>query len=179
MDALKGLEKSLGDVFKGFPPLPKSAKEGLVTAWPWLALIFGLLQLAVAWGLYNLTKVVNAYGDFANQLSRAYGGGEVYSSTDKTIIYVGIAILAVEAVIFLMAFPKLQQKAKAGWNLLFLGSLINVAYAVVTIFIDGRGIGSFIGSLVGSAIGFYLLFQVHEYYGGHKKVDGAPRAPAA
>ncbi len=168
MAALQSAEQKLGDVFKGFPPLSKSVKESLANAWPWIALVFGVLQLLAAYWLWDLTRRVTVLNDFANSFARANGSPEVgLNSADKTLIYMGIAILAVDAVILLMAFPHLKTRARRGWDLLFLGSVINVVYSVVTLFIDGRGFGSFLFGLLGSAVGFYLLFQVRELYKGN------------
>lgn len=165
MIATKQLETKIGDLFKGAPPLPENAKKSLVNAWPWIALIFGVLQLLAAWGLWGLTRYVDRLNDVTNTLSMYYTGRAAgMSSLDKTIIYLALIVLVVDAVILLMAYPELKKKSKAGWDLLFLGSLINLAYAVVSIFIDDRGFGSFIFSLLGSAIGFYLLFQVKDHY---------------
>lgn len=166
MSSIKKIEDKMAASFKDLPHLPESSRKGLADIWPWLALIGGILQLVVAFGLWQLTRVVGAYTDLANSLA-AYTGQTVgLTSTDKMVIYLGIVILLADAVILLMAFPKLQQRLRAGWDLLFLAALVNLAYAVVTIFIDGRGLGSFIMSLVGSAIGFYLLFEVREKFGG-------------
>jgi hypothetical protein len=70
-------------------------------------------------------------------------------------------------VILLMAYPHLVKRARRGWDLLFLGSLLNVVYSLVSVFIDGRGFSNFLLSLVGSAIGFYLLFQIKDRYKTH------------
>ena len=169
MAVLQNTEQKLGDLFKGLPPLSKSAKESLANAWPWIALVFGVLQLLAAYWLWKLARLTTVLNDFANSLSVAYGGESVgLSSMDKTIIYLGVAILVVDAVILLMAFPHLQKRSRRGWDLLFLGSVLNVVYSVVTLFISGRGVGSFLMGLLGSAVGFYLLFQVRELYKGSR-----------
>lgn len=161
MEAVKKLESSLEKVFKDLPHLPESTRSGLASIWPWLALIGGVLQLFAAMALYRLADYASGLYDLANSLSVYYGVQNVGpTSFDKTIIYLGVAVLAVEAVILLMAFPKLQKRQKAGWNLLFLGALINVVYSVLQIFTYNRGMGSFVMSLIGSALGFYLLFEV-------------------
>lgn len=165
MGVLVSAEKSLEGLFKGAPALPKNAKDWLVKAWPWLALIFGILQLVAAWSLWNLARTANSIIDTANRISLYYTGETTgYGSGDKFFIYLGIIVLLVDAVILIMAYPHLVKKARKGWELLFLGSLINVAYSVVTIFIDGRGFSGFVFSLIGSAIGFYLLFQIRDRY---------------
>jgi hypothetical protein len=152
-------------LFKGAPKLSDKAKDTLASWWPWIALVFGVIQLLAAWALWRLASVTNALTDYANQVSRALTGKSAgISSYDKTMIYIGVILIAVDAVILLMAFPKLQKRLKAGWDLLFLGALVNLAYAVFSIFINGRGFGSFIGSLIGSAIGFWLLYQVKDRF---------------
>ncbi len=167
MGAIKQLEDSLAKIFKDLPALPESSKEGLAKIWPWLALVGGIVQLLAAWALWHLAHWTSALYDYANEVSKLYGGrGLGPTGMEKNIIYLGIIMLVVDAVILLMAFPKLQKRLRGGWDLLFLGSLINLAYGVVQIFTYQRGIGSFIGSLVGSAIGFYLLFQVREKFSG-------------
>jgi len=173
MSAVTKLEKQIGGLFKGAPALPENGKEGLVKAWPWIALIFGVLQLLAAWGLWELTRRSERLID---TLSMYYTNGSYgLSSFDKTMVYVGIVVLLVDAVILLMAYPELKKRAKRGWDLLFLGALLNLGYSIVTLFIDDRGVGSFIFSLLTSAIGFYLLFQVREKY----KSAGGAKKPAA
>lgn len=161
MELVKKAEAALEGAYKSAPKLPENTKESLVKLWPWLALIFGVLQVWAAWGLWDLTRRVdNVVSYLGNYLGGSYG----YSGKDKFFIYLGIITLLVDGVILLMAYPKLVKRQKSGWNLIFLGSLLNVAYSVVNLFITGRGFGTFLGSLIGSAIGFYLVFQVKDKY---------------
>lgn len=177
MAVLQTFEDKLVTIFKDVPPLPESAKELLVKVWPWLALIGGILQLLAALALYKLATVADNIIDYSNSLSTAYGGVAVGpAGFDKTIIYLGVLLLAVNAVILLVAFPKLQKRAKSGWDLLFLAALLNLLYGVVQIFTYGRGIGSFIWSLITTALVFYLLFQIREKYNG-KKVQSRTAPP--
>lgn len=164
MTVVKQLEKTIEGVFKSAPPLPANAKTSLVTAWPWIALIFGILQLLAAFGLWGIVttaeRVVNTYASI-------YSGQTLLSGFDKLVIYLGIAVLVLDAVILLKAYPELKKQTRKGWDLLFLGSLVNLAYALVSLFINQRGVGSFLFSLLGSAVGFYLLFQVRDRYKSH------------
>ena len=159
MEAVKNIDKNLEKSFKDLPHLPESTREGLAKIWPWLALIGGILQLLAGLALYRLANYANNLNDLVNSLyvTTAKVGP---SSFDKTVIYVGVAVLVVEAILLLMAFPKLQKRERAGWNLLFLGALINVVYSVLQIFTYDRGFGSFVGGLIGSAVGFYLLYEI-------------------
>lgn len=177
MEVVKKAEKQLEGLFKGMPQLSDSARETLADFWPWLALIGGLLQLWTAWVLYALTKVATSYLDAINSLSLTYTGQNVGpTGFDKTLIYIGLLTLVVDAVLLLMAFPHLQKRARRGWDLLFLAALINLVFAVLQLFTYGRGVGSFIGSLIGSFIGFYFLFQVRSKFGG--KSSSAPKTSA-
>lgn len=161
MSVVKQLEANLEGLFKNAPPLPTNTKKSLVNAWPWIALVFGVLQLLVALGLWGIVTTAERV---ANTYTSIYSGHALLSGTDKLVIYLALLILVVDAVILLKAYPELKKQARKGWDLLFLGSLLNVAYAVVSLFINQRGLGSFLFSLIGSAIGFYLLFQVKSSY---------------
>lgn len=167
MELLHRIEKSLEEPFKSLPPLPKEAKEGLAKVWPWLALIAGVLQLLAAWWLYDWAKSFDDVAEWANRWSEALGGPSVANGGMSFWVWVGVFVLVVDAIILLLAFPRLQKKQKSGWDLLFLAGLLNLLYGIVSLFIDGRGgLGSLLWALIGSAIGFYLLFQVREYFGG-------------
>lgn len=162
---MRELENKLAELYKGAPALPKKAKDVIVEYLPYVVLVLGVLQIVAAFALWRLADAAERFSDFANSLSAYYGGPAVgLSAFDKTVIYVGVVLLAVEAVLMLMAFSPLQKRARRGWDLLFLVSLLQIAYAVVLIFVDGRGVGSFIMSLIGAAIGFYFLFQIRDYY---------------
>lgn len=172
MTAIQSLEKKLADVFKGAPKLSDNVKETLVRVWPYIALVAGLVQLIVALSLYNVTRVVVGPAlDYVNQIFVSTSG-RVLGPTgfDKTLIYLAILTLLVDAVIMLMAYPKLQQRSKKGWDLLFLAAVINVGYAVLALFLYSGGVFNFIGSLIGSAVGFYLLYQVREKYSGGPRI---------
>lgn len=168
MDSVKKLENKLGELFKDAPALPENVKEFLVKAWPVIALVFGVLQLLAAIGLWSLARSVERLDNMVNFYTYQTG----LSTTDRLAIYLGIAILIVDAVILLTAYPHLKKRAARGWDLLFLGSLINVAYSLVSLFINDRGVGSFFFSAIGSIIGFYLLYQVRPFY--KAKVEKKP-----
>lgn len=165
MAVLDKAEASLATIFKDLPQLPDSTKEGLAKVWPWLALVGGVIQLFAAlalWRLASWADRINEAGDALSAYYTSYAVGP--SGLDKTIIYLGAVLLLVEAVLLLMAFSKLQKRQQAGWRLLFVVALLNLAYAVLQIFTFQRGFGSFIFSLIGSGIVFYLLFQIREKF---------------
>ncbi len=161
MSLVTKIDEQLEPVFKKAPPLSESARKSLADFWPWLALIFGVLQLFAAYKLWHLTRIAVTLGSY---LGNIYSGHALISNSDKTIIYLGVIVLAVEGAILLMAYPKLKAKQRSGWDLVFLGALLNVAYSVLSIFTYGRGFMSFVFSLIGSAIGFWLLYQVKSQF---------------
>jgi len=161
MKLVAKIESALSDLFKAAPPLSAKAKEGLAKVWPWLALLAGIFQVLAAWGLWQLARDTDKVVSYINQ---AFGTNAGYGTTDKMVIYVSVATLLASGVLMLMAFPKLKKRQKKGWDLLFLGALLNALYSVFTLFIDARGLSSFIFSLLGTAFGFYLLFQVKEKF---------------
>ncbi len=167
MALLKQAEDSMAGAFKSAPKLSDSSRESLVNIWPWLALIGGILQALGAYWLFSWARTANSFVDYANNLSRAFGGEEVVSSRWSFWVWVALAVLVVEAVLLLMAYPKLKRREKGGWDLLFLTGLINVVYAVVSLLIDGRGgFGSLVFNLIISAVIFWLLFETRSKYKG-------------
>ncbi len=165
MELVHKAEKALEGIFKAVPPLPKDAKKGLASILPWVALIGGVLQLWGAWQLYRWADSWSKVADWANAWARSLG---VDSGTSGVTfwVWISVAVAALTAVLLLAAFPKLQKNLKGGWDLMFLAGLVNLLYGISTLFIEHRGVGNLIGSLIGSAIGFYLLYQVREYFGG-------------
>ena len=167
MSALKSLETSLNDVFvKSAPPLPPNAKKVIVQYLPYINLVLGILTLLLAYGLYSAAHTIDRAVDTLNSISVAYGGTAVNTNHLTTVVWLAIAVLAVEAVLYIAAFSGTKARKKSGWDLLFYALLINVVYGIVAVFTDYGGAGRLVGSLVGSAIGFYFLFQIRASYSG-------------
>jgi hypothetical protein len=160
---MQQLEKPLADAFKGLPPLPENVRKGLASAMPWLVLAGGVLSLLGAYYLYQAVTWVNQW---AAQVNSLYAGA--YSTPVAGIgvmAWVGLVILAAQAVLFFMAYPALRAYKKRGWDLVFWAALISVVYGVVANLLSGyANIGQLLFSLLGSAVGMYLLFQIRQYY---------------
>ena len=165
---VKPVEEALLPLFKGLPSLPEGGRKVLVKIWPILALVFGILQLLAAWSLWNIGHTANELVNYANQLSIATGGGAVTPELG-VFYYLGLAVVIVDAIILLLAVAPLSAHQKKGWDLLFLGAELNLLYGLVILFDSYYGgFGNLLSTLIGSAIGFYLLFQVRDYYTGAK-----------
>lgn len=178
MSMLISLENGLAGLYKGAPKLGNDSKKSLVRVWPWLALIFGILQILAALSLWQLGHELNKVVNYTNSLSQAYGIDTVNSVAHLNIFYwLSFIVLLLDAVILLMAYSGLKSRAKRGWNLLFYSALLNGVYGVVSAFNDYGGFGSFIMQLVVSAIVLYFLFQTRDQYTSHKLPT--PRSTAA
>ena len=175
MAMLTDLENSLEKVFvKSAPKLPEKGKEMLVSWLPWINLVLGILTLWSVYWLWQWANTANNLADFANELSRVYGSGDVVSRDLTAMVWVGLGVLAVEAVLFIMAFQATRARAKRGWDLMFYALLVNLVYGVLVIFTDYGGVGSFIGYLIGSVIGLWLLFQIRSKYLGKHSAPAEP-----
>ncbi len=164
MGMLSDLENGLAGVYKGTPKLGNDAKKSLVKVWPWLALVFGILQLLAAWSLWHWGHTVNQFVDYANSLSQAYGINTGTTADLNVFYWLSLIVLALDAVILLMAFSGLKKRAKRGWNLLFYSALLNGVYGIVSAFNNYGGFGSLVMQLVVSAIVLYFLFQTRDQY---------------
>jgi hypothetical protein len=165
MSALQSLENNLEDVFvKKAPALPEGGKKAIVEWIPWVGLILGLLSLWAAYALWNWAHLANNLADYANSISAVYGGPVVDTDRMSVVLWLGLAVMVVQALIYIIAFPALRERKKSGWDLLFYGLIVNVVYGIVTLFSSYGGFGNFLGSLIGSAIGLYFLFQIRGLY---------------
>ncbi len=169
MRALQSLEKSLDDLFvKQGPELPSNAKKALVQYLPWINLILGVLTLYSVYVIWHWAHLANNLINYANSISAAYGGPQVATNRLTFGIWLGLIVLATEALLYIAAFPGTRDRKKSGWNLLFYALLVNVLYGVVIMFTSYGGVGSLIWTLIGSAIGLYFLFQIRASYSGAK-----------
>lgn len=167
------LEVKLNDLFvKSAPELPKGGKDFLVQYVPYLSLIGGIFSLWAAYNLWNWASKASQVADVVNQWGAAFGVEPVSTSRWTAALWISLAILAVTAVIYILAYAPLKARKKTGWNLLFYALLLNLAGGVVGVFADsygyGGGFGGLVGSLIGFAIGGWLLFQIRESYLGKK-----------
>lgn len=167
-EQLSGLENKLDELLVKKAPfqLPKNFKEWIATYSPWIGLVFGVIGLFAALGLWNFAHQTNDYVNTLNKLSEVYGTGQ---KVEKLNIWFYGALLSLvfQSAISIIAFPGLRERSKAkGWNLLFISALVSLVYGVFNaVYYDN--LSSIIGTLIGSLIGLYVLFQIRELYNGH------------
>lgn len=164
---LSELEKALAPLYKGLPKMPKNGVDGLTKAWPYIALIFGVLQLLAAWSLWHLGHAVS---NLINATNQFYGTNIILHQSLGFFYWLSLAVLALDGVILLLAYTGLKARTKAGWNMLFLATLVNGVYGVLAAFDSGYGgLGRFLFAIVSTAIVLYFVFQVRSHYAPAKK----------
>jgi len=162
MDVLGKLENWLAVVYKGSPKLSSSSKKSIIQIWPWVALIFGLIQLSAVFALWHAG---HSGALTSNHLaSNYYSSGSVIAVRLNIFYWFSLVVLLVDAAILLMAFPKLRKKAKEGWKLLFYGSILNLFYGVFSAFNNYGHLASLATQILVSGVVFYFLFQIRDQY---------------
>jgi len=120
------------------PALPKNIKSILVAIIPWFTLIGVILSIPLLLAALGLSAFVLP---FAN------------TSMHENIF--SLLLLLVTVVLEAMAIPGLMKKQRQGWLWLFYADLVGVVSTLLTLSVGG---------IIGTIIGFYILFQVREYY---------------
>lgn len=158
------LESSLDGFFVkkvGFK-LPDSGKKVLISAFPWLALIGGVLALLGAWSLFSLATLAQNLTDPTFNAGLGFSSFYQYTSV---LLWVNFVVLLVEGAMLIGAYWPLRSKKILGWRLVYWVALINLIYTVVYIFIN-PSFFSTVFSLLATVIGLFLLFQVRGFYLG-------------
>lgn len=174
MESFKGLETKLNDVFVKDAPfqLPAKAKEWIVQYLPYINLVLGVVSLWAAYGLYRWATVADKFIDYTNSLSRAVGVPVETVERLTVGVWLGIIVLAIEGLLYVLAFAPTRDRKKSGWDLLFLALLVNVVYGVVMVFTDYGGVTALLSTLLSTIVGLYFLFQIRPAYlhktGTHK-----------
>lgn len=159
------LEKTLDEYFVKKAPfqIPENGRKVLVAWVPWISLIFGIIGLLAAYGLWQSGHRVNELVDYVNSLSAAYGGETV--SNLSIAYYLAVVALVVQSALMIIAFPGLKAKSKAkGWSILLFATLLNFGYGLFVAFTNYGSLSNLIGSIIGVVIGLYLLAQIRSYY---------------
>ena len=131
------------DWFLKLPALPKNGKDAIVRITPWIALIFGVIGVAV--GLAGL-GVLTFLSPFV------FLGGGLNSAAGSLLS----AVLALaSSILLLAAFPGTKAHKMQGWTMLFWSEVISLVAGVVAFSLSG---------VIFSFIAFYLLYQIKAYY---------------
>ena len=168
MGPLQSLENKLVPAFTKNAPvqLPENVKKFVVKYLPIVNLVLGILSLLATLSLWSWANTTTRIIDNVNTISAIYGGKEVVPNRLSLLVWLSLIVLAVEAVLYIAAYPGTKAKKKSGWNLLFYAALLNLAYGIVNAFTDYGTVMSLVGTLIGTVIGLFFLFQIRSYYTG-------------
>lgn len=133
----------IGGYFKKLPQLPKDVRDILVSIVPWIALIGGIIGVAV-------TLVGFGVFTFLAPLAFLSGGG---TDAGQGIIAVLLSLIA--SALLLVAFPGLSKLKTSGWRYLYYSEVV---------YLLGQVLSISLGGIIMSLIGFYLLYQIRAYY---------------
>lgn len=125
------------------PQLPEKVRSVLVKISPYLILISIIFSLPAILAALGLGAMLVPIGLFAGV-------------SDGFHFSIGLLITLAVIVLEIMALPGLFKNKKSAWNLMFYSTLINAAYALITL-----SLGSLI---IGTALSWYFWFQIRQYY---------------
>ncbi len=166
MEAVRSLEKSLGQLYKSAPHTPVTFRKWLGENVWWIALIGVVLSVLSLLVLIPLTFAALGLGAFV--ATSPYASGYSYAS-NGVVALVSLTSLVVTTILMAMAISPLKAKAKKGWTLLFISALVSLALSAVIdiIILDVFGL---LMTVIWAAIAGYLLFEIHSEFGGKHAV---------
>ncbi len=123
--------------------LPMGLKEFIVTASPYLIIIFALLTLPVIAGVIGIATLSAPFAMMAG-----YGFGFAAIITLVTAL--------ITLVLEVMAIKGLLKRTHSAWRLVFYASIVSFIGSILAF--------NIIGGIISAIISWYILFQVKELY---------------
>lgn len=148
-------------VYKAPFQIPKAGTEWIVKYGPWIALVGGILAAII---IVPTTFAALSLVGYSSAVYGAYGYYNSAVAAAVPVLYLSLAVLALQLVLMFVAIPMLLKRQRKGWLLLFYADIISAAYSLVSSFTYGFNFGTLLGGLIGAAIGFYVIFQIRSYY---------------
>jgi len=142
-NTMQGWMDKMEDWFLKLPSLPKSATDVLVRITPWIALIFGILGILGSLAGLGILTALSPFVMMGNGI-----GGTATSLLTAVLSLVSSALL-------LAAFPGTKAHKMQGWKMLFWSEVVSTISSILLISLTG---------VIGAFIGFYLLYQIKNYY---------------
>lgn len=164
-DIIKKLSHFIEKTFKKLPHLPeKYAKTFAENLWWVLIVGMAVYVISVIGSIGAISVAISTANRFKGFLG-IYASPVNLGPAILTFV-ISVAFLVISAVIIGLAIKPVKKMNKKGWDLLFIGMLINAVYVVANSVTSG--IISFLPNLIGGAIGValtaYLLNEVRVYF---------------
>lgn len=152
--ALDPVEKQLEKLYKDIPSLPESWRKWLAT-YSWVFTLIGaVLATFAVLGLLSLLGIFSAFSVFGGVAAVGYA----------LFAWLALFALIFTTVLSYMAVSPLKAMKKAGWDLLFYVEVFYLVYGVIDWLSSPSYVGGLLSTLIGAFVGFYVLFQVREYF---------------
>jgi hypothetical protein len=164
MEVMKAIDKTLEELYIKGPQTSIEVRKYLAKIAVWASLILGAFSVIMAFGILDLVKATSSLCDAFNRQFVDSCGVNIMSNTTRLFIYISFATMLISGVFSVIAYPKLRDGLAAGWRLLFVGTILGVAYSVFQLFITGRGVPSFVGGIISAAISFWFLYQIKSQF---------------
>ena len=171
MDFVKKVEAYLAPWYIKAPHLPVGGRKWLADNIWWIVLVFVILG---GLGVLGLLSAM-----FVGSLILTGIAGAAGAALGGLALLVALLVLAlalVNLVLGILAINPLKNKQKKGWLLLLAILMVNVVSGIVALLFAFDGF-SFVREIVMAAIGAYFLFEIREYFEGHKHVDDVKQTP--
>jgi len=155
------------------PRLSKTARKTIVAWMPIVSLFAGVLALLTAMGLWRWARIPDKFAGVCNAHSVS-GCGNQTVSRFSTWLWIALISIVIEGVLYLLAYSKLWNNKRKGWKYMYRGMLLNLMYAIASLFTGPGRMLHFMSSLIVSILGLYVLFQVRRSYGVRRVLAPEP-----
>lgn len=145
--------------------LPEEWRKNIVRVAPWIALIAAVLGGLAALGL--LFPLVG-WSAFLGIISPWF----------TLMSWMAFAALVGQTVLMALAYNGLKRQQIEGWNYVFYGALLSIAWSLFNWLQYPSNIGALLGAAIAAAVELFILFQIRGYYTGAKKVASKPSSGA-
>lgn len=168
MEQVSKLETILAGWYEKLPHLAVPVRKWIADNGWWLVLIAVIVGALMVLGILSATLFLGAlFAGVAGMVGLAVGGLLII----LVLLWLALAIL--NLVLLAMAVTPLRQRAKKGWNLVLIVTLLNVATVAIKFLFD-FDFGSLLIGVFGSAIAGYGLFEVRGLFQRDAVAKAAP-----
>lgn len=155
MKQIEPLEEALVKLSSRAPALPENTRKFLAK-WAWLfALVGGVLSLVATWNIWTAAH-------FLQTICRGLAACNSSLGSLGVMFYIALLFSLAYSIIFIASAQPLKRGSKSGWDLLFLGIMVNLASVVVSMVYGG--FGNMFAAIISVVIGWYFLFQIRDYF---------------
>ncbi len=159
MDSIRKLENTVATWFKSMPHLPEGGRKWLAYNSWWLA---GIGAVLGALGALTALSAALFAGGLMSLAGDAFG--TVLSGLALVVVLISFVTFVTITVLLCMAITPLREHLRRGWDYLFITLIIEAVFTVVGLILV-FDVVTLLSNLISLFIGYYLLFEIQEYFG--------------